>query len=251
MRICQICKLEKDDIHFTKNKAYKDGVNRKCKECAKIAITIWRDKNKDHVKQYAKTRRQMYPEKIKGYMDSWREENREWIREYSRVYRDRNLEKVSKSNLDWHYNNRARSLNNSRRWKENNPDKVKMHDHLKRARRNNAPGYCSDRQWAARFNYHGRKCRYCEKPLDESTVQIEHMVPLARGGTNWPANLVPSCRWCNTSKKDKTYFEYRLFQEKRKIDLNTKASQLGGFVIGTNSFMVALQALIAALPASS
>lgn len=40
----------------------------------------------------------------------------------------------------------------------------------------------------------------------------EHQIPLSRGGSNWPSNLVPACDNCNKSKKDKTpaeFMEYR------------------------------------------
>lgn len=30
----------------------------------------------------------------------------------------------------------------------------------------------------------------------------DHIVPISRGGTNHPSNLQPSCRECNSSKRD-------------------------------------------------
>lgn len=39
-------------------------------------------------------------------------------------------------------------------------------------------------------------CRYCGAPA--STV--DHVTPKARGGTDDPANLVASCRSCNSAK---------------------------------------------------
>ena len=76
----------------------------------------------------------------------------------------------------------------------------------RRARKRNAPGNATTEQIKARFDYHGNKCRYCgcsDKPL-----AIEHMIPLARGGSNWPSNLVPACTSCNSSKRAKTYKEF-------------------------------------------
>lgn len=40
-------------------------------------------------------------------------------------------------------------------------------------------------------------CAYCRKPC---AATIDHVVPIARGGRDEPGNVVPCCRFCNTSK---------------------------------------------------
>lgn len=39
-------------------------------------------------------------------------------------------------------------------------------------------------------------CAYCGRPATE----VDHIVPVAAGGTNTPRNLAPSCRACNRRK---------------------------------------------------
>jgi 5-methylcytosine-specific restriction endonuclease McrA len=41
-------------------------------------------------------------------------------------------------------------------------------------------------------------CAYCGKP----TTEIDHIRPVARGGSGEWMNLTPSCRSCNASKND-------------------------------------------------
>lgn len=50
-----------------------------------------------------------------------------------------------------------------------------------------------------RCNY---ACFYCGKPAAFGLVQleVEHVVPVSRGGTNEPWNLVAACRECNAGK---------------------------------------------------
>ena len=75
-----------------------------------------------------------------------------------------------------------------------------------------AGGRHVDPKWRARIEYHGWKCRYCGEPLTEDTVTKDHAIPLSRGGTDWPANLVPACRSCNSSKRDKTPSEFKAYR---------------------------------------
>ena len=50
-----------------------------------------------------------------------------------------------------------------------------------------------------------RTCTYCGVALDSTAAQlhVDHVVPVAAGGTDDPSNLVPACRSCNCSKGDK------------------------------------------------
>lgn len=48
------------------------------------------------------------------------------------------------------------------------------------------------------------QCHYCNQPA----VEIDHVVPISRGGTGDLSNLVPACRSCNASKNDKTLAEW-------------------------------------------
>lgn len=59
-----------------------------------------------------------------------------------------------------------------------------------------APGYCTEEQLAARWNYYGGRCWMCRK----AAVLMDHVKPLVRGGCKWPSNLRPACWGCNTGK---------------------------------------------------
>ena len=44
-------------------------------------------------------------------------------------------------------------------------------------------------------------CHYCEKKFSPSQITMDHLVPLARGGTSSRGNIVPACGDCNRDKK--------------------------------------------------
>jgi len=48
-------------------------------------------------------------------------------------------------------------------------------------------------------------CVYCGEPATE----IDHILPISRGGNNIKENLAPACRSCNASKFSKTPEEWR------------------------------------------
>jgi hypothetical protein len=55
------------------------------------------------------------------------------------------------------------------------------------------------------FRRDGYRCRYCGR-TDHLT--IDHVIPLSRGGTNRPENLVTACRYCNSQKSARTPEEW-------------------------------------------
>ena len=47
------------------------------------------------------------------------------------------------------------------------------------------------------------KCQYCGSSAPEVLLQIDHMNPVANGGTNDVINLITACLACNSGKSDK------------------------------------------------
>src|SRR5690606_30428171 len=43
-------------------------------------------------------------------------------------------------------------------------------------------------------------CRYCGASAPEATLTVDHVTPVALGGTDDPSNLVAACRDCNYGK---------------------------------------------------
>jgi 5-methylcytosine-specific restriction protein A len=47
-------------------------------------------------------------------------------------------------------------------------------------------------------------CHYCGLKFPFKALTLDHVVPLARGGTTSPGNVVPACRTCNQAKGPET-----------------------------------------------
>lgn len=48
----------------------------------------------------------------------------------------------------------------------------------------------------------GRRCVYCAQVLALEAATLDHVYPVAHGGTNVPGNLVTACARCNRLKGD-------------------------------------------------
>lgn len=44
------------------------------------------------------------------------------------------------------------------------------------------------------------KCAYCKLDLHKRRMNVEHVIPLKRGGSNHSSNLVAACAKCNEAK---------------------------------------------------
>jgi len=69
----------------------------------------------------------------------------------------------------------------------------------------------------------GRTCAYCGKT--DVPLEVEHIVPRSKGGTDRVSNLTLSCRKCNLKKGDKTAeeFGYPHIQQQAKQPLKAAA----------------------------
>ena len=54
-------------------------------------------------------------------------------------------------------------------------------------------------------------CTYCDLALTPSDIQIDHMIPRSRGGSNALDNLAVACADCNRLKHNKTSEEFVIF----------------------------------------
>jgi 5-methylcytosine-specific restriction endonuclease McrA len=69
-----------------------------------------------------------------------------------------------------------------------------------RARRRNAEGKFTLSDWNSILESNEFRCVMCGSP---DRLSIDHIIPLSKGGTNYPNNLQPLCRSCNSQKNNK------------------------------------------------
>lgn len=158
-----------------------------------------------------------------------------WKRAYMHARYLRKKEEI----LDWHKKHRQTSegkrahrqdarkryaqdrdaqIERVREYRKRHPEETRAKSRRERQRRNEAPGFCTDAQWQARVDFFGHRCYLCGCDWDallSKDQTVEHVIPLSKGGTNWPANLRPACRYCNSSKSAKEMKPWKPFLRSR------------------------------------
>lgn len=93
--------------------------------------------------------------------------------------------------------------------------KQRKKDLAARTRRDKAaPGLSigDRRKLLARWRKQGKACIYCSHLVE----CVDHVVPLARGGTNFEGNLAPCCRSCNLAKSHQFVSYWRRKRKQRE-----------------------------------
>jgi len=80
----------------------------------------------------------------------------------------------------------------------------------------------------------GYMCQYCGAKLLSGQLELEHVVPRARGGLSTWENLVAACRPCNAKKADRTPGEagMKLLRQPRRVTILTSRALMRQTGIG-------------------
>ena len=108
----------------------------------------------------------------------------------------------------WYYENRGRAIATSRAWHDRNPEKARLLIEETRLRRKAAHRDLTTEEWLAICDRFGGLCAYCDAPLTSDNMEIDHVVPIAKGGDHTGENVVPACKPCNRSKAAKWLDEW-------------------------------------------
>lgn len=132
---------------------------------------------------------------------------------YQQAYRAKNPDKVRKGRRSYNKRNAEKRREYAKRYRKQNPDKIRADGQRTRARLMRAEGSHTIADMRRQYKVQKGLCWWCGKAVKWEDRHDDHLIPLSRGGTDWPSNMVVSCAFCNLSKHDKTPDEFvgRLF----------------------------------------
>ena len=151
-----------------------------CTACLKEWKKLWRGSN---------------PDKAKAEIQRWREKSKERIAE---AYREWILQ-----NLDF-------NIKRCQQWREDNPEKHLASKSRRRALELHAEGAWAGSDIGDMRSRQGNRCYWCCVSLEGIPTEVDHVVSLSAGGSNWPENLCLACRPCNRLKNQRMPLDFVL-----------------------------------------
>ena len=122
-------------------------------------------------------------------------------KEYAQAHPEKGRERIRKHNQKFPEKRAKRR----RDYISKNPEKQAIYNQNRLARKNGNGGFLTSKQWKDLCDFYGNKCLCCGKV---GKLSIDHVKPLALGGSNDISNIQPLCQSCN-SKKNMKHIDYR------------------------------------------
>ncbi|MCW2904686.1 MAG: hypothetical protein JWO67_6951 [Streptosporangiaceae bacterium] len=154
------------------------------RECSQTAL-VDRSRGKLNAQ-----RRERWAERpaLQEHAREYRQTNAERRRQWARAARERNTEQYRAYFRAW-------------RAKPENYARVLLNNHNRREMARNHPDSVgvSLRDWQRLVRRYGGRCAYCSAPVEKP--DLDHVVPIARGGRHAIGNVLPACPPCNARKQ--------------------------------------------------
>lgn len=176
-KTCTKCGRELPLSNFSRRNDAPSGFRRVCKEC------------------------------MTEYKRGWENENRGHVNDKSRTWRKNNPERYAITRGEWNKKNAVRRAETQREWNINNPDKAREYHHRRRTLKLEAEGTHTADDIRVQQDRQKGKCYYCHSDFGDN-YHVDHIVPLSRGGSDDPDNLVITCEQCNKSKGNRLPHEW-------------------------------------------
>lgn len=168
-----------------KRRAVQAKYSKDNRDKLRLAAAKWRAENRDRVRENAAR---------------WRAQNREKIRAREAEYRNKNKKKLQENKTRWYIRNMDRMKAIASEWAASRPDVIKAYAHNRRARAGS--GKLSKDISSRLFKLQRGLCACCKQPLGNK-YHLDHIMPLALGGTNTDDNVQLLRGQCNLRKRAK------------------------------------------------
>lgn len=219
-KLCNSCGIGKPltSEYYFRDSGSSSGFVSKCKECSLKASKDFykeneaaRSKRIEYLKEYRKVNKATIKEKKRIYYL----ENQQSILENKAKFYAKNAESLRTTKQQYRQENPKKTKQALKRYYLKNRKKFSAYRDKRRAIERSALGSYTIADVKAKLELQGGLCYYCSTPLGES-FHVDHKIPIAKGGTNFPANICAACASCNLSKSDKDFWEFLSFQHKTK-----------------------------------
>lgn len=182
-----------------------------CRPCVKLDKKESHERNREKDNARVAKWHQDHPEKRREEWERRKadpdkvELGRKRAREY--YHKPENTERIKGRARKKYWDNPEAARQEKRQYRVLHPDTVKRIAKVNKHRRRSAHGSFTAEDIKLQFKVQKGRCWWCSKKI-KGIYHVDHVIPLSRGGTNDPSNLVISCPKCNLSKNNKLPHEW-------------------------------------------
>jgi len=184
MKTCSKCGLHKRLDEFRRQADSRDGRRARCKEC-----------EKEYFAKYHESHR----EERAAYHARWRTGNKNAQARYAKQYYSDNIDKFRAYNAEYHSKHRDEISDRKARYRQSEKGRAVILASCHRRREKLAGIPLTADIIEEIIDEYGGICPYCNEQIAEG--QIDHVVPISKGGTNQRDNIVYVCSGCNQEKR--------------------------------------------------
>jgi hypothetical protein len=223
---CRLCIRLHDETNAEAIRAYRRGYTLKHAEENRARVRAWHETHPERSQHAQRVHYQQNKARIqeqhRAYHEAHGSEAKDRHRSYYLAHREKAAEQVRRYRQEhqqayrarrhaWYLAHRAEHLAQSRAWKQTHPERrrelARWHTRQRKARLRATGGYFTRHDIALLYKGQDGCCAYCHCLLG-AAYEIEHKVPVSRGGSSWPDNLALACGPCNRRKGRMTAEEF-------------------------------------------
>ena len=179
-----------------------------CRVCVRANSAKWAAANRDRVRATTKAWADANQDKLKSARTAWSAANKERERSAIAAWNAANKDKGRAAAAKYRAAHPEKARQMVAAWRKNNPEADRVHRNNRRARKLQAGGSLSSGLAARLFKLQRGKCACgCAQPLGDG-FHLDHIMPLALGGTNTDDNIQLLRSTCNQQKHAKHPIEF-------------------------------------------
>ncbi len=207
-KICSKCSIGKPVTEFEKDRRNPTGYGTRCRDCVRAYLSKWRTDNREHFNNYYRKYYADHPLTHLERTARWYSKNKDKVRAAGRRRYASDPEQARNKRRALYQKYPEREREKSKKYRKSNPIKRRAAEAVRRTRKNNSVGRYTEKDVLKMLEQQDNKCRYCGDSI-VNKYEVDHIVPLSRGGSNDLSNLVIACQPCNGSKHNKLISEWR------------------------------------------
>jgi len=208
-KVCRKCLRVLPLDGFGRDKSKTDGMSYTCRKChAAVSAAFYARHPERHKAAVAKWQAEN-AESFRASKAKWRALNVEKVRVNHARYRAENAEQIREANARYRAEHVEEGRASAIAWRHANPEAAMASIRAYQARKAGAfIGPIPKDIKAQLIELYGPTCMVpdCENIGD---LELDHIVPLSKGGAHAVDNFQLLCSWCNKSKGNRSSADYR------------------------------------------